>query len=118
MDENSATTSMLLNAENAIYDVKSDIRELQKNSVPFIVYEGTIARFERTIRRLIILAGITILLLFASNAIWIYEWNQYDYEDVVVDSQDGGNANYLEAGMNGVINNGKGNGQKTDEEKR
>ena len=77
------------------------------NRVPFIVYEGTVARFERTIRRLIILIGITILLLFASNAIWIYEWNQYDYEDVVVDSQDGGNANYLEAGMNGVINNGK-----------
>ena len=27
------------------------------NRVPFIVYEGTIARFERTIRRLIILKG-------------------------------------------------------------
>lgn len=75
------------------------------NRVPFIVYEGTIARFERTIRRLIILVGITILLLFASNAIWIYEWNQYDYEDVTVDSQDGGNANYI--GASGVINNGE-----------
>ena len=46
------------------------------DQVPFIVYEGTIARFERTIKRLIILVGITILLLFASNAIWIYEWKQ------------------------------------------
>ena len=73
--------------------------------VPFIVYEGTIARFERTVKRLIILLGITILLLFASNAIWIYEWNQYDYEGVIVDSQDNGNANYI--GASGVINNGE-----------
>ena len=84
------------------------------NSVPFIVYEGTIARFERTIKRLLILVAVTVLLLFASNAIWIYEWNQYDYSDVVVDSEDGGNANYLEAGMNGAINNGESGSQKTD----
>ena len=85
------------------------------NRVPFIVYEGTIARFERTIRRLIILVGITILLLFASNAIWIYEWNQYDYEDVSdvsIDNQDGGNANYI--GASGVINNAENSSQKED----
>ena len=73
------------------------------NRVPFIVYEGTIARFERTVRRLIILVGITVLLLFASNAIWIYEWNQYDYGTVDIQNQDGGNANYI--GANGYINN-------------
>lgn len=77
------------------------------NSVPFIVFEGTVARFERTIKRLIILIGITILLLFASNAIWIYEWNQYDYQDVIMDNQNGGNANYMGAGASGVINNGE-----------
>ena len=82
------------------------------NRVPFIVYEGTIARFERTIKRLIILIGVTILLLFASNAIWIYEWNQYDYSDVTVDSQDGGNANYI--GANGYINNGESDSKKTN----
>ena len=82
------------------------------NSVPFIVYEGTVARFERTIKRLIILIGITILLLFASNAIWIYEWNQYDYEDVSIDNQDGGNANYI--GASGVINNAENSSQKED----
>lgn len=80
----------------------------EDNRVPFIVYEGTIARFERTVRRLIIVLAVTILLLFASNAIWIYEWNQYDYSDVTVDSQDGGNANYMGAGASGVINNGEG----------
>ena len=75
------------------------------NQVPYIVYEGTIARFERTVKRLIIVLVITILLLFASNAIWVYEWCQYDYSDVTVDSQDGGNANYI--GANGYINNGE-----------
>lgn len=76
------------------------------NRVPFIVYEGTVARFERTIKRLIILIGITILLLFASNAIWLYEWNLYDYADVTMDNTDGGNANFIGAGASGVINNG------------
>ena len=108
--EESVTSARVTNVESAMYDVKSDIRELQNNSVPFIVYEGTIARFERTIKRLVILVGITILLLFASNAIWIYEWNQYDYSGVTIDSQDGGNANYI--GANGYINNGEGNSKK------
>lgn len=82
------------------------------NRVPFIVYEGTVARFERTIKRLILLIGITILLLFASNAIWIYEWNQYDYSDVTMDNADGGNANYI--GASGVINNGETQSKDSD----
>lgn len=83
---------------------------MEDNKVPYIVYEATIARFERTIKRLIIVIAIAILLLFASNALWIYEWNQYDYEDVTVDSQDGGNANYI--GASGVINNGESKGNE------
>lgn len=84
------------------------------DQVPFIVYEGTIARLERTIKRLIILIGITILLLFASNAIWIYEWNQYDYADVTMDNTDGGNANFMGAGASGVINNGESQSKDKD----
>lgn len=87
---------------------------MEDNKVPYIVYEGTIARFERTVRRLIIVLAVTILLLFASNAIWIYEWNQYDYSDVTVDSQDGGNANYMGVGASGVINNGEGKSKDKD----
>ena len=88
------------------YKMQAEIRDLQTLSVPRCVFDSTIARFERTIRRLIILIGITILLLFASNAIWIYEWNQYDYADVTMDNTDGGNANLMGAGASGVINNG------------
>ncbi len=87
---------------------------MEDKNVPYIVFEGTVARFERTIKRLIILVGITVLLLFASNAIWIYEWNQYDYEDISIDNQDGGNANYI--GASGVINNAQNSSQKENQE--
>lgn len=89
---------------------------MDENKVPFIVYEGTIARFERTIRRMVIVIILLIVAFFATNALWIYEWNQYDYKDVTVDSRDGGNANYV--GARGVINNNaedKSEDEKTEE---
>lgn len=89
---------------------------MDENKVPFIVYEGTIARFERTIRRMVIVIILLIVAFFATNALWIYEWNQYDYKDVTVDSRDGGNANYV--GASGVINNNaedKSEDEKTEE---
>ena len=104
MDENNV-------AWGAMPDTKS-WTVASSDQVPFIVYEGTVARFERIIKRLTILVLIAVLLLFASNAIWIYEWNQYDYTDVTVDSQDGGNANYI--GASGVINNGEGGSQEAN----
>ena len=88
--------------------------EAYKEPVPYIVYDGTIARFERTVRRLIIVLAVTILLLFASNAIWIYEWNQYDYSDVTMENTDGGNANFMGAGASGVINNGESQSKDKD----
>ncbi len=51
----------------------------EKNmNVPYIVYESAQARHERTIKRLIIIIIIAISMLFASNAIWLYVWSQYD----------------------------------------
>ena len=47
-------------------------------TVPYIVYEGAQARHERTVKRLIVIIIIAILMLFASNAIWLYVWSQYD----------------------------------------
>lgn len=86
----------------------------EPKDVPYIVYEGTTARFERTVRRLILALIVTIAMLFISNVLWLYAWNQYDYSQVVVDSNDGGNANYLEAGLNGTINNGKSGSEEAD----
>lgn len=83
-----------------------------EKDVPYIVFESTIARFERTIRRLIIVLLVVIAMLFISNALWVYEWTAYDYKDVTIDSQDGGNANYI--GANGNINNGTSESKNSD----
>lgn len=85
-----------------------------EEKVPYIVYEGTVARFERTVRRLVILIAVAVGLLFASNALWLYAWCQYDYTDVTVDSQDKSNASYMGAGASGVINNGQSSSEAED----
>ena len=85
---------------------------MDDKSVPYIVYEGTMARFERTVKRLIIALIIAVILLFASNIAWLYEWSLYDYSDVTIDSDDGGVANYLQAGANGAIHNAENSSQE------
>ena len=86
-----------------------------KATVPYIVYEGEQARNERTFKRLIIALIVTILLLFATNVVWLCAWMQYDYvgeettettetKDVLVNA-DNGVANYV--GHNGDIVNGE-----------
>lgn len=84
----------------------------EKLTVSYIVYESEQARNERHIRRLFIALIISILLTFATNAIWLYEWTQYDYSGSEIVSIDGkeGIANYI--GNNGNINNGENSGSK------
>lgn len=86
--------------------------EAYKEPVPYFVYERTIARFERTVKRLIIVIVIAVALMFASNMAWLYAWNLYDYESasVIVDGESKGNANYI--GASGVINNGEGGSEE------
>lgn len=43
--------------------------------IPYIVYEGTMARFERIIHRLILILTILVLLLCATNGWWIYRYS-------------------------------------------
>ena len=96
---------------------KSMADRIDERTISSIDHQYDMARLERIIKRLWIIMIILLILFAGTNALWIYEWNQYDYSDVFVDSQDGGNANYLEAGMNGVINNGPSDSQdeKTQE---
>lgn len=91
--------------------------ETRDYDVPYVVYEGTIARFERTVKRLIVAVIVAVILLFASNAAWLYVWNQYDFitEDIqITNDQSNGSANYMGAGASGVINNGKHPGETED----
>ena len=79
-----------------------------KIDVPYIVYESEAARHERTVKRLLIALLATILLMAGTNLAWLWVWNQYDFssETYTVENNDDGNANYLESGVEGVINNG------------
>lgn len=83
------------------------------NSVPYVVHEGILSRMERSNKRMLIALIIAVTLLFASNALWLYEWTQYDYcgettsQDVTLESKDG-IANYI--GNNGDISNGEDKG--------
>lgn len=74
-------------------------------------HEADMARNERTIRRLIIAIIIAIFLMFATNAVWLYAWMQYDYTseetststEIQLHADGDSNANYI--GENGDINN-------------
>ena len=88
-----------------------------EKDVPYIVYESESARHERTVKRLLTALLITILLMVGTNLAWLYVWNQYDItsESYVVESGDDSNSNVLQAGMNGVINNGEQDRSETED---
>ena len=73
---------------------------VEDTRVPYIVYEGEQARNERHIKRLIIALVITIILLFSSNAIWIWYMSGFDIETYDY-TQDGVGVNII-GNRNGV----------------
>lgn len=50
-----------------------------KKTVSYLVFESITARNERHTKRLTIALVISIILIFLSNALWLYAWMQYDY---------------------------------------
>lgn len=64
----------------------------EKTSVSFVAFESMKATMERTIKRLWILAIILVLLLFGSNAAWIYYEAQFTDEvtETFTSEADGG----------------------------
>ena len=86
-------------------DCKScKVKEQHAEPVPFIVHEGTMARAEITIKRLWITILLLIVLLFGSNAGWI--WYESQFEDIAIsqENEDGYN-NFV--GNDGDIFNGE-----------
>ena len=64
----------------------------EKMYVPYIVYEGEMARQERQIKRLLCILVTLLVLFFASNMAWLYVCNQYEYvgETTTIDAQQDG----------------------------
>lgn len=73
-------------------------------TVPYIVYEGEMARAERRNKRSFILILILIVALVLSNAAWIYYEAQWETVSVTQENDDGYN-NYI--GNDGDIYNGE-----------
>lgn len=83
--------------------------EDKKRDVPFYVYDLESAKQERTVKRLVSVIILLIVMLVACNMAWLWVFNQYDFtsETYTIEGQDSANANYLESGTEGVINNGE-----------
>ena len=79
---------------------------MENKDIPYIVYESTQAKNERTIKRIVIALIIAIAFIFISNALWLYAWMQYDYigvEDTITYSQDGSRFNNINTGEQGDL---------------
>lgn len=92
--------------------------EDQVQVIPYVVYRDSLAHNRWLVKGLVIALVIAIVLMFASNAIWVYYWNQYDYSSdetvTTVESEGEGIANYT-GGDGGVIY-GEGNGTQDDQD--
>ena len=72
------------------------VKEQHAEPVPFIVHEGTMARAERTAKRLWITILLLIVLLVGTNAGWIWFESQFEYsqttQEVTQESNHGDNS--------------------------
>ena len=71
-------------------------KEQHTEAVPFIVHEGTMARAERTAKRLWITILLLIALLVGTNGAWIWFESQFEYsqttQEVTQESNHGDNS--------------------------
>lgn len=74
--------------------------------VPYIIHEGTMARMERTIKRLWILCIVLVAVIVGTNAAWLWWNSQFETIETTVtqETADGYN-NYI--GNDGDIVNGE-----------
>ena len=93
--------------------------EKELATIPYFVHEGDMDRMDRVNKRLSIALVLTIVLMFLSNGIWLYEWMQYDYvsEDEATTTtyeQDGSGTNIM--GNHNEVNNGTENNDHEEAE--
>ena len=84
------------------FESNPTIEDLQKD-VPFIVYEGTQARNERTVKRLITALILFIWLTFFSNIGWLIYESQFK---TISYEQDGEGLNNINTGNQGDVDYG------------
>jgi hypothetical protein len=72
----------------------------EKLTVPYIVYESSMARAERQHKRLWIALIVAVVMIAASNLAWLYYESQFE---TVEYSQDGEGINNINTGEQGSI---------------
>lgn len=82
-------------------------------TVPIIIYEKERDRHERENKRWILIIVLLVVLLFVSNTIWIYVWNQYE---TVAYTQDGEGINNVNIGEQGDLVNEPDSDYSTEKE--
>lgn len=75
----------------------------EKKDVPYLVYEDTATRLERTIERLWILAIILVALLIGTNGAWLYYEHQFE-DTVITQDVDTGNGDANVTGVGDIYN--------------
>jgi hypothetical protein len=87
-----------------------------KTSIPYIVYEGEMARAERNFKRMWVVVIVLILLLVATNAGWLAYESQFETVETttVTQENDNGYNNYI--GNDGDIVYGEANGNQDENE--
>lgn len=88
----------------------------QGDKISYFIFESVQARNERTIKRLWISTIILVILLFISNALWLWFFSGAEVESYEVTADSNSNAYYNEIGNNfkGDVNNGGTDKSQTD----
>lgn len=86
-------------------DTKRDeMQKEPKEGSTYLLYEASMSRMERQIKRLWIALIITVIAIAVTNIGWLIYISQYDYESYEVSADNDGVANYI--GNDGDIYNG------------
>ena len=95
-----------------------------RRDVSYSMYRDLSVRYENTVKRFIIAIILIVVVFLAAYTYrekrWIDFIEGYDIssESYVIDSGEEGNANYLESGNDGVINNGESDGEKKNNDQK
>lgn len=86
--------------ENEIKKIKEEIKQVGEHSAQWDLIKWQGQQFASTIKKLWIVILTLIVLLFASNVIWILYINQYDFssETVTVEAEQDGNGTNIVGG--------------------
>lgn len=86
----------------------SDCKSCKHNSkdpIPYLAYESTVVRFERTIKRLWALVVLVVVLLVGTNCAWLWYESQYEtITQTVTQDADNGTNNFIGGDLHGETN--------------